>query len=62
MRDEALADRVVDAPGLTDAEMTVTSLTPGDWYWRVRMTLRDGGKTYVRVLPVRKLTIAEPER
>lgn len=61
-RDEALADRVVDAPGLADAGMMVTNLAPGDWYWRVRMTLREGGKTYVRMLPVRKLTIARPER
>lgn len=61
-RDEALADRVVDAVGLADPEMTITSLQPGDWFWRVTMTVRDGGRSFTRALPVRKLTIAKPER
>lgn len=60
--DADLANRVVDQPGLADAEITVTGLSPGTWYWRVTMTLRNGGKTYTRVLPVRTLTIAKPER
>lgn len=61
-RDEALAERLVDAPGLTGTEMAVTGLSPGMWYWRVTMTTRAGGKRHVRVLPVRTLTIARPER
>lgn len=61
-RDELLTDRVIDTPGLTGTEMTVTSLAPGDWYWRVTMTVAAGGKTYERALPVRKLTIARRER
>lgn len=61
-RDAALKDRVVDAPGLAVSEMTVTGLAPGDWFWQVTMLMQDGRKTRTRSLPVRKLTIARPER
>ncbi len=61
-RDAALVDRVVDAPGLAATELTVTGLAPGDWFWQVTMQMQDGQKTRVRTLPVRKLTIAAPER
>ena len=61
-RDAALVDRVVDAPGLSATDMTVAGLAPGDWFWQVTMLMRDGEKTRVRSLPVRKLTIAAPER
>lgn len=61
-RDADLVDRIVDAPGLADSEITVTNLPYGNWFWRVTMVISDGGKTYTRVLPVRKLTIARPER
>jgi hypothetical protein len=61
-RDAALTDRVVDAPGLAATELTVTGLAPGDWFWQVSMRIQDGGKTRVRQLPVRKLTIAAAGR
>lgn len=61
-RDAALVDRVVDAPGVAATDITVTGLAPGDWFWQVSMLVRDGHKTRVRSMPVRKLTIATPER
>jgi hypothetical protein len=61
-RDAALVDRVVDAPGLVATDITVTGLAPGDWFWQVTMLMSDGQKTRTRSLPVRKLTIAAPER
>nr|WP_310525265.1 FecR domain-containing protein [Polymorphobacter sp.] len=60
-RDEALLDRVVDAPGLTGTAMTVSGLAPGVWYWRVTVTARDGVKRRIKVFPVRSLTIARRE-
>ena len=59
-RDAALADRIIDAPALASTEMTVSSLAPGTWYWRVTVTAIDAGKRHVRVLPVQTLTIARP--
>lgn len=61
-RDAALNDRVVDAPGLTVNDLTVTGLAPGDWFWQVSMLMQDGEKTRIRRLPVRKLTIAAGNR
>ncbi len=57
--DAALADRIIDAPGLTATEMTVSGLAPGTWYWRVTVTAIDGTRRHVRMLPVRMLTIAK---
>lgn len=61
-RDEALIDRVIDAPGLTAPDVIVTGLEPRDWYWRVTLRLKNAGRTYERELPVQRLTIARRER
>ncbi|GGE19093.1 peptidoglycan-binding protein LysM [Polymorphobacter glacialis] len=61
-RDAALTDRIVDAPGLAGTEIGLTALPPGVWYWRITVTAIEGGKRFVKELPVRTLTIARPER
>lgn len=61
-RDAGLTRRVVDVPGLAATEVAVTGLAPGTWFWRVTVVARDGARRHEKVLSVRTLTIARPER
>lgn len=59
-RDEAGEDRLVDRPGLTDSNITVSNLPSGTYFWRIWSIRFENGKYSEAVSPPQRLQIGDP--